>query len=873
MGMKVIALKIGSQVWTVLELRENIMLKGLASILLIALIFVWMKLRRVQKQYRPNEASSAKERLQLALEASKGGVWEMNLLSGTISFDDTIKEILGYDVPGNETSIDQWNQMVGEHFSGNDYELALPLRDVTANADVIIYSEYNKKYLQCYAKPVYNHAGKIVRRIGMTIDVTERERLMRKLQEAQETFDVALQSSNAGYWEIPFTKRDGEYIITYEENFAKLFRIKHRQPFTTTEWSQYLYPILDPVEYADFHDFLRNFDESVERVVSDALLKFPDGTETYIKNSAQVAYDKNGKPEKMIGLSVDLSAIKKAEHVVSEQLKQQQLTAAISQEFISLGDEEGAVERSLNLLGEFLKCYRIVITVKSMDGDTMRNAYEWYNRQIVKEPCVVGRIEFLETVEVYRQVFFEEAPYAIVEGRDGYQHLRKDWNLKSILFLPLYVDGEFYGGLEIMKSRHNNDWTQSEIELAKMVSGTFSMFFGRQKVAENLVRAMLSAESANNAKSSFLSNMSHEIRTPLNAIVGMTNIAMKENLSDSTRKYMQNIKDASDVLLDVINNILDMSKIEAAKLELINDYFELDKILDNLYNIVSVRANEKQQKIVFMIENDVPNAYNGDSFRVIQILTNVLYNAIKFSGENTEIIMHVALDTLIDEQAMLHFEVIDQGVGMTPEQKVRLFNPFEQGDTRTVRKYGGTGLGLTIAKQVAELMDGDIVVESELGEGSVFTIMLNLNVVSQQENACHDITATDIENVDLTGKKILLVEDVEINREIVKAMLEHTGVIIEEAENGRIGVTMFKADVERYDMVLMDIQMPEMDGYTATREIRQLDKKIPIVAMTAHAFKEDEMKSLASGMNGHIIKPLDERILLEQVVKHIMNED
>ncbi len=937
---------------------------------------------------KTSKTDSVRERLHMALEASHSGVWEIDISTNMISFDDRIKEILDYNTKENTVSISEWNEFLKTRFTDEAYEQAIPLRDLESSINNILYVSATKKYIQFFSKPVFDENGTVIKRIGLTMDVTEREELLNTLQNTKETFHVALQSSNAGYWEIPLTN-DGKYIMHYEENFAKLFKIEHYRPFTTVEWSDYLMPILDPVEYKDFHNFLRNFDASVEKVVTDAHLKFPDGTETYIKNSAQLSYDRTGKPDKMIGLCVDfterikslelankmsetllnsmnqmiyvadidtdevifvndvmleafnvkgdysgkkyweifsgcniesvekakeklnknpnepatwelyqsylkkelscvaryiswidgrtvcfrtyfdISSLKQAERSIQEQLKHQKLMADISKAFIQVDDVDTTINYSLRSIGENLDCYRTVLSLYDKENDTMGNDYEWFNPNITN--CARGKvaIKFSSTKTAFKKIMIDKVPYAIVNDYQHFSYLKDDKNLKSLLFVPFYIDGEFIGLLEVMKSHSNSDWTESEIQLAMMVGSTYSMFFSRHRISENLVQAMISAENANNAKSSFLSNMSHEIRTPLNAIIGMTSIAMKDNISDTTRKYLENIKNASDVLLDIINNVLDMSKIEAAKLELTDDYFKLSDLLDNIHNIVSVRANEKFQTIEFNVNDDVPNSYIGDYLRLTQVITNIIYNAIKFSDDNTKIKLDINLDSLDNDVACLKIDIADQGVGMTPEQIERLFKPFEQGDNRTVRKYGGTGLGLTISKQIAELMNGNITAESTPGKGSVFTITVKLTIADSQ------LVATTIsddilpEHLDLSSKTILLVEDIEINRDIVKFLLEETHINIEEAENGQVCVELFKNNPGRYDLILMDIQMPELDGYSATKIIREIDKQIPVIAMTAHAFKEDEHKSIASGMNAHLNKPIDGNNLIK-VIKHYL---
>jgi PAS domain S-box-containing protein len=523
-------------------------------------------------------------------------------------------------------------------------------------------------------------------------------------------------------------------------------------------------------------------------------------------------------------------------------------------------------------------------------------------------------------------------------------------------------------------------------------------------------RAREDAERSNAAKSEFLANMSHEMRTPMNAIIGMTNIARSSSDIEKKDYCLSKIDDASNHLLGVINDILDMSKIEANKLDLSYTEFNFEKMLIKMANVVNFRVDEKHQVFHVQIDKNIPRTIVCDEQRLSQVIANLLSNAVKFTPENGAITLVARKISEENDDCVFQIEVIDTGIGVTEEQKSRLFRSFEQADSSTSRKFGGTGLGLAISKRIVEMMNGSIWVESELGKGSTFAFRFHALHGSSEENesllaagvnwnnvrilvvddswevreyfkdiverigvtcdvaaggveACkyieetgpYDIyfvdwkmpgmdgielsrrineygtnksviimiSATDWnliedkarnvgvkkflqkplfksavadcinqclgtepdvldenEKQDVTncfaGYKLMLVEDVEINREILISVLEPTALEIVCAENGVEAVDMFGAAPDDFDMIFMDVHMPEMDGYEATRHIRAMEfehaKEIPIVAMTANVFREDIEKCFAAGMNDHVGKPLNFEEVIQKLWQYLPNK-
>ncbi len=581
-------------------------------------------------------------------------------------------------------------------------------------------------------------------------------------------------------------------------------------------------------------------------------------------------------------------------------------------------------------------------------------------------------------------------------------------DVQSCLVIPLMIKGEFWGFIGIDDIHEKKVFSEMQEDI--LLSGGMMMasFIGQIEMTRSLIDAREQALASMNAKSEFLSRMSHEMRTPMNVIIGMTTIAKKLDDLEKVRMSLEKVGTASHQLLSIINDVLDMSKIDANKLEISEDEFDFERMLQNVLNVVQVKIDEKRQFLQLKMDPFTRNIV-GDELRLSQVLINLLTNAAKFTPEEGHITIAVRAKgkPQAGNEGTLFFDIVDTGIGIPEERIPYLFQSFEQADGGITRQYGGTGLGLAISQRIVEMMGGTIRVSSELGKGSTFSFDVKIkwgtvrvsttkgalkkslrilvvddvlemreyfssvlsgfslycdvasdglkaiDMVKQaiDENQPYDVifidwkmpyinggeTAQrireltennailvtvsamewseieqeaksfgvtdflpkpvlpsvlyntlveltsdtlvehadpdDYKHLDWSDKRILLVEDIEINREIVMSILEETGVQIDSVGDGQAAVDAFSKSPDRYDMILMDVQMPILDGLGATRKIRSLPiktaKTIPIVAMTANAFKEDERECLASGMNDHIGKPIEVDKLFSKLAKYL----
>ena len=425
----------------------------------------------------------------------------------------------------------------------------------------------------------------------------------------------------------------------------------------------------------------------------------------------------------------------------------------------------------------------------------------------------------------------------------------------------------------IFSVRNDNDET---ILIATIIRDITDFVQHERKMEE----ARKAAEAANIAKSEFLSRMSHEIRTPMNAIIGMINIGLDTKDVEKKNYCFTRADNASKHLLSIINDILDMSKIEADKFELSYSEFNFEQALKKIMNMANIRVEEKEQNFIVNLGCDVPAFIFGDELRLSQVISNLLTNAIKFTPEKGSITLRIEKTEEINDDVILRIEVSDTGIGIAKEQQEKLFLSFNQANAGISQKFGGTGLGLAISKRIVELMGGQIWVESELGKGAKFIFTMKAKkakgvVISESTDKIQ--REVPKHHYDFSSHTLLIAEDVEINREIMSAILEDTAISIDYAENGKTVVSMFRENPEKYSLILMDINMPEIDGYEATRQIRSIDlpiaKNITIIAMTANVFREDIEKCLASGMNDHTGKPIDAHALFEILNKYLTNPE
>ena len=484
--------------------------------------------------------------------------------------------------------------------------------------------------------------------------------------------------------------------------------------------------------------------------------------------------------------------------------------------------------------------------------------------------CICSQCPF---VDVRSSVYAENGSVLMNDCRCGHGGVmvHPDCPAKSSFMQSIHTNGRLAGLFTIHYLNSYHEFSPIELETMRTVAAYLGLLLGRIET-KKLELEKLQAESSNLAKTRFLFNMSHDIRTPMNAILGYTDLALRhrqdeERVDDCLKK----IKTSGAHLLNLINDILEMSRIEAGKLELTEAPMDIREAVLGVKHMCQALSSSKSISFnVNVGQLRSPYIY-ADELHVNEVLLNIISNAIKYTNEDGAVSYSVLqLPDLPDGRALFRFVISDNGIGMSEEFQAHLFETFSRERTSTVSKREGTGLGLSIVKSIVDLHGGTIAVESAPGKGSTFTVELPFSVMDDAAIAEYLLTHTESVDIgdDLTleGRRILLVEDNEMNREIAEELLTEAGLIVETADDGTVAVEMAAKNAPGYyDFILMDIQMPVMNGYAATLEIRRIyaGADVPIIALSANAFEEDRQKSIAAGMNDHVAKPIDAAKLLE----------
>jgi PAS domain S-box-containing protein len=786
--------------------------------------------------------------LEEAQHIAKLGNWTLDLYSNKLTWSDEISRLFEIDQERFAATHEAFRNAI--HPDDRDavneaYTKSLSNREPYEITHRLLMRDGRIKWVQERCVSEFDINGRPLRSTGTVQDITERKQAEEELRNTSQRLMLATSSAALGVFD--WNVRDN--TMTWDDRMFELYGItREASPNNIDAWIKGLHPEDKDRAIAECQAALKgekDFDTAF-RVLQ------PNGTVRYLKANAVVVMDEGGAATRMLGINADITERKEAEDALlrsERSLREAQEAGRVGSYVFDIQRDAWSSSSVLDeIFGIGTDYRRTLATWTQILHPGERESMNSYFQQIIVEHQPFDR--------EYRIVRANDCTERWVLGRGVIEYDANDVALRMT------------GVIQDITERKMTEaaLAQHRIHLEEQVlARTFE-----------LAEAKEAAEAANIAKSSFLANMSHEIRTPMNGILGVAHLMRREGVSPKQAERLDTIDISAQHLLSVINDILDISKIEAGKFELEEAPVVISSLLANVSSILSERAKAKGIHLLIETES-LPTNLVGDPTRLQQSLLNYATNAIKFTEAGT-----VTLRTLKQAEAadelVVRFEVQDTGIGITSEAMSRLFSAFEQADNSMTRKYGGTGLGLAITRRLAELMGGEAGAESTLGVGSTFwfTVKLKKRKERRQKERVEKMAEADAETLlkqRYSGQRILIVDDEPVNREVAQMQLEFVELDVDTAADGAEAVVMARKNF--YAAIFMDMQMPKLNGVEATQQIRQLPgyRDTPIIAMTANAFAEDKAQCYAAGMNDFLTKPFNPDELFATLLRSLSRRD
>lgn len=778
----------------------------------------------VSEQMRAAQKLEADEkRLELTLEAAETGFWQWDMVSNDVFWSDQAYKLLGYESQAFPVSLEKVESMLHPDDFTSFFE-TVQRQTAEKQAFKMAFRLKNAQggwtWIESRGQvSQWSEDGLPLEMMGTHVVIDQLKNAERRIGSLVKKLELATDAASLGVWELNLLSRTFEWDQTMQRLYG----------YQEGEFSGRYEDWETRVCAEDLPQVQRQLDLAIRdqtKFIAEFRIHPSEGELRYIRATAHVVLNDKGEAVRLVGTNEDITERKQAENALrhsKSMLSQAQKTAQI-------GNWE------YNLITEEIHWSDEIYCIFELDQRTTEVTYDAFLEAVHPEDREKVNLAFNHSVE-------SKEPYQI-----DHRLLVGQGNLKWVRERgeTFYDDkGQAFRSIGTVQ------------DITEIKLNEFALEEARQE-----------AEKANRAKSQFLANMSHEIRTPINAIIGLSELGQKVQSGENMRGYLHKIFRSGQLLLGIINDILDFSKIEAGQFAIDSQPFYLKLLLDELGSLFYHQAEAKGLSLEINCPESEAAIYVGDAMRLRQVLTNLLGNAIKFT-QSGSVQLNVERLKTENDQAWFDFRISDTGIGMGAEQMARLFKPFQQADNSITRQYGGTGLGLVISQKLLELMAGEpLMVDSEPGVGTTFRFSLPLQEPTEAEReTLKAIHLTQGQEGGQFDGRVLLVEDNEINREIATEQLKQMGLTVTTANNGQEALSAVSHT--DFDLILMDIQMPVMDGYEATRQIRKQGIHTPIIALTAAAMSDDADRSIQAGMNAHLTKPIIQE-QLQRAIAHYL---
>jgi PAS domain S-box-containing protein len=752
-----------------------------------------------------------------------------------------------------------------EHFKA-----AFETKQVHVWNEEVVDSEGNKEYHMRMMYPVLNAQNEVTMVIGYGLNITQSKKNELALLEANRNLTLSQFIIDNSYDAMQVSQEDGRMFYLNTEAIKRLgIEAKRVSEYFVQDFEQ----LFNDELLWEQHVAVLKKNESI--IVEGENINVKTGISFPVE--VTVKYLKVGDNGYIIASSRDITMRRNFEQALLRKQGMLNAIALATNELLSNPNFYNAIYKSLPWIGQAVNVDRTYLFENSFDPEQLdfltSQRFEWTNDKIA------AQIDNPELQNVPINIFgnildtlYKKEPYKAIVSEINNKEVRElleYQDIKSILIIPIMHKDFFWGFVGYDDCKNDREWSDDEVALLQSFANSISNAIERNQLENNALKAKEIAEKSTIAKSEFLAQMSHEVRTPMNAFLGMTKILAKTKLDETQQKYLNIISDSADNLLAIVNDVLDLEKINSGKINLETLSFDLESRIEKSIETFNHRAAEKGLKLQFISDLPIKFNVNGDPHRLTQVINNLLGNSIKFTS-NGKVGLKVKISHKKNDLVWIEIVVSDSGIGIKQDQLENIFDPYSQGGKEIARLYGGTGLGLSICQSIIEMQGGSVKVESEYGKGSTFTILLPFRQSADEFQNEVEVTDEDLVDTEsLVGLKILAAEDVEINRFMLNHILNSWGCEVTMVNDGNEAVECFLKN--KYDIILMDIQMPEKDGIEASKEIISSHNYngTPIIALTANALLGDAKKYLSMGFSHCITKPFDEKTLSTIIINAV----